>query len=47
MRFSTAFTAAASLLATTTAHGGVDQYIVGDTTYQGYIDLTISAHYTF
>jgi hypothetical protein len=36
MKFSTVFIAAASLIATTTAHGGVDQYIVGDTTYQGW-----------
>jgi hypothetical protein len=38
MKFSTALAAAAaSLVATATAHGGVDQYIVGDTTYQGYV----------
>jgi hypothetical protein len=37
MKFSTALAAAASLVATATAHGGVDQYIVGDTTFQGYI----------
>ncbi|KAE8827617.1 hypothetical protein PTNB73_02761 [Pyrenophora teres f. teres] len=36
MKFSTALTVAASLVATTTAHGGVDQYIVGDTTYPGW-----------
>ncbi|CAO2652841.1 Nn.00g022520.m01.CDS01 [Neocucurbitaria sp. VM-36] len=36
MRFSTAFTAAASLLATATAHGGVDTYTVGTTVYQGW-----------
>jgi hypothetical protein len=37
MKFSTALAAAASLVATATAHGGVDQYIVGDTTYQGWV----------
>jgi hypothetical protein len=36
MKFSTAFATAASLLATASAHGGVDQYIVGSTTYEGY-----------
>ncbi|KAF1843404.1 lytic polysaccharide monooxygenase, partial [Cucurbitaria berberidis CBS 394.84] len=36
MRFATAFTAAASLLATSAAHGGVDVYTVGTTTYQGW-----------
>lgn len=30
------FTAATSLLATVSAHGAVDKYIVGDTTYAGY-----------
>jgi len=37
MKFSTAFTVVASLVATATAHGGVDQYIVGDTTYPGQV----------
>ncbi|KAG9191848.1 lytic cellulose monooxygenase (C1-hydroxylating) [Alternaria panax] len=36
MKFFTAFTRTASLVAIATAHGGVDQYIVGDTTYQGW-----------
>lgn len=40
MKFYTALTAVASLVATATAHGGVDQYIVGDTTYQGYITFS-------
>lgn len=35
MKFFTVFTGAASLIATATAHGGVDQYIVGGTTYEG------------
>ncbi|CAN9080377.1 hypothetical protein AA0121_g580 [Alternaria tenuissima] len=36
MKFFTVFTGAASLIATATAHGGVDQYIVGGTTYEGW-----------
>ncbi|KAF1946949.1 hypothetical protein EJ02DRAFT_492048 [Clathrospora elynae] len=36
MKFSTAFTAAASLLATATAHGGVSIYTVGTTVYKGW-----------
>jgi hypothetical protein len=36
MKFSTSFATAASLLATASAHGGVDQYIIGSTTYEGY-----------
>jgi hypothetical protein len=35
MKFSTAFATAASLFATASAHGGVDTYKVGSTTYQG------------
>jgi hypothetical protein len=35
MRFSTTLATAASLLATASAHGGVDQYKVGSTTYEG------------
>jgi hypothetical protein len=31
------FTTAASLIATTNAHGAVDKYIVGDTVYEGYV----------
>lgn len=36
--------AAASLLATVTAHGAVDKYIVGDTTYAGYINQIPLTH---
>ncbi|KAF2824369.1 hypothetical protein CC86DRAFT_354362 [Ophiobolus disseminans] len=36
MKFSTAFTTAASLIATASAHGGVDTYTVGSTVYQGW-----------
>ncbi|KAF2035251.1 hypothetical protein EK21DRAFT_55134 [Setomelanomma holmii] len=36
MKFSTAFATAASLLATASAHGGVDTYTVGTTVYQGW-----------
>ncbi|EAT80025.2 hypothetical protein SNOG_12727 [Parastagonospora nodorum SN15] len=35
MKLSTTFATAASLLATASAHGGVDTYKVGSTTYQG------------
>jgi hypothetical protein len=44
MRFSTALTAAASLFATAKAHGGVDVYTVGTTSYQGYVP---SSHQRF
>jgi hypothetical protein len=37
MRFSTTLATAASLLATASAHGGVDQYKVGSTTYEGLV----------
>ncbi|KAH7072414.1 glycosyl hydrolase family 61-domain-containing protein, partial [Paraphoma chrysanthemicola] len=36
MKSLTALATAASLLATASAHGGVDYYLVGDTTYQGW-----------
>ncbi|KAH3915546.1 hypothetical protein HBI56_148730 [Parastagonospora nodorum] len=36
MKLSTTFATAASLLATASAHGGVDTYKVGSTTYQGW-----------
>ncbi|KAH7064035.1 glycosyl hydrolase family 61-domain-containing protein [Paraphoma chrysanthemicola] len=37
MKISTAFATAASLLTTASAHGGVDYYLVGSTTYQGWL----------
>lgn len=41
MRFSV-LTAAATLLATASAHGGVDVYTVGTTAYQGYTNILYS-----
>jgi hypothetical protein len=35
MKFTTAFASAASLIATVSAHGGVDSYTVGSTVYKG------------